>query len=206
MMGNPSVSPQGMAAKLPAYCVGEVCLVSYALAAGEVAGSHHGMFLMPWVRAIVTMEKPASVLSQMSVDEFSPWNGRDRVAHGASHGSMRPAHTPIPPSPAAAREGGKWGERSRKPTANAVGYNISPLPGLRSSASAPGEHYAHRLQLPRERVQDQAELFEGNDAQKRLIAFLPEHYGRVPSTLRKCDLAVGHFALHLRAVGQNVCD
>ena len=106
MMGNPSVSPQGMAAKLPAYCVGEVCLVSYALAAGEVAGSHHGMFLMPWVRAIVTMEKPASVLSQMSVDEFSPWNGRDRVAHSASHGSMLP---PTPPLPPLSRRGGRRG-------------------------------------------------------------------------------------------------
>jgi len=136
MMGNPSVSPQGMAAKLPAYCVGEVCLVSYALAAGEVAGSHHGMFLMPWVRAIVTMEKPASVLSQMSVDEFSPWNGRDRVAHGASHGSMLMPTPPLPPSPAAAGEGGDWGGGGRKPTANSVGYSISPLPGLRS----PGSH------------------------------------------------------------------
>ena len=57
----------------------------------------------------------ASVLSQKFVEEFSPGNGRDRVAHGASHGSMRPAHTPLPPSPAAAGEGGEWGRGAVNP-------------------------------------------------------------------------------------------
>jgi len=45
--------------------------------------------------------------------------------------------SPPPPSPAPAGEGERRGERAPSPTADAVGYTISPLPGLGNKVAAP---------------------------------------------------------------------
>ena len=72
----------------------------------------------------------SSILSQEFVNEISPCNGRHSVAHGASRGSERTtlAHAPL------SRPGGRGGTQGGEgvhPTADAVGYRISPLWGFR---------------------------------------------------------------------------
>jgi hypothetical protein len=69
-------------------------------------------------------------LSQKSVDEVSPdVSGRKSVAHGVSRGYAKP---PSPPSPLPpAREwGAEGGVRVPSPRADALGYDLTPLPGL----------------------------------------------------------------------------
>ena len=79
------------------------------------------------------MKLETSVLSQKFVDEVSPdLSGRKRVAHGVSRGHANP---PSPPSPLPpARERGvpqtRDGVRAPCPRARALGYHLTPLPGL----------------------------------------------------------------------------
>jgi hypothetical protein len=69
----------------------------------------------------------------MFVDKASPdLSGRKRVAHGVSRGYANP---PSPPSPLPpARERGcpalRDGVRAPCPRAGALGYHLTPLPGL----------------------------------------------------------------------------
>ena len=73
----------------------------------------------------------------------SPWNGRHIVAHGVSHGSMSPAHTPSPLSRCGGR-GGTQGGKGHNPRANAMGYNISPLSGA-MTLPCPREEICQRI-------------------------------------------------------------
>ena len=69
------------------------------------------------------------MLSQKFVKEVSPRSGRNNVAHGASRGSGGPPSPPSPLPPTRER-GAEGGVRDVQPRACAVGYTISPLPGL----------------------------------------------------------------------------
>ncbi len=73
---------------------------------------------------------PAGVVSQKFVDEVSPdLSGRKRVAHGVSRGYANPPSPPSPLPPARER-GAEGGVRAPSPRARALGYNLTPLPGL----------------------------------------------------------------------------
>ena len=80
-----------------------------------------------------------SLLSQRIVEQFSPSaDGRQPVAHGASRGPAAHALTPVP-SPARRERGVRQpmdGVRAIQPRAHALGYSMSPLPGLKE-ADAP---------------------------------------------------------------------
>ena len=77
--------------------------------------------------------RPSSVLSQKLVREVSPSaDGRNNVAHGVSRGSSGPPSPPSPLPPARER-GAEGGVRAHSPRACALGYSISPLPGLRKA-------------------------------------------------------------------------
>ena len=70
------------------------------------------------------------MLSQRLVDEVSPdLSGRKRVAHGVSRGYTNPPSPPSPLPPARER-GAEGGERASSPRADALGYDLTPLPGL----------------------------------------------------------------------------
>ena len=73
------------------------------------------------------------VLSQRSMAEFTPHNGRHNVAHGASRGFAIPL-TPLRPSPAAAGDGEERGEKALLPKARALCYILPLLTGLRLSS------------------------------------------------------------------------
>ena len=73
-------------------------------------------------------------MSQKFVNEVSPdLSGRKRVAHGVSRGYANPPSPPSPLPPAAATEGChalRDGVRASSPRAGALGYDLTPLPGL----------------------------------------------------------------------------
>jgi hypothetical protein len=66
----------------------------------------------------------------MFVDKASPdLSGRKRVAHGVSRGYANPPSPPSPLPPARER-GAEGGVRAPSPRADALGYHLTPLPGL----------------------------------------------------------------------------
>jgi len=71
-------------------------------------------------------------LRQKVVEQFSPRSGRQPVAHGANRGSAARAPTPVP-SPARRERGAGGGVRVIRPRAHALGYSMSPLPGLKET-------------------------------------------------------------------------
>ena len=70
--------------------------------------------------------------SETFVEEISLRSGRKNLAHGASRGSAARTLTPVP-SPARRERGAEGGVRAIQPRARALGYYLSPRPGLRAA-------------------------------------------------------------------------
>jgi len=83
-------------------------------------------------------------MSQKFVDEVSPSaDGRKNVAHGVSRGYANPPSPPSPLPPARER-GAEGGVRALFPTAYAMGYDLTPLTGLRNGPPK-GEYSINEL-------------------------------------------------------------
>ena len=138
------------------------------------------------------MEKNVpSVPSQKLVGGVSPRSGRKNVAHGVSRGS---ANAPSPPSPLPLERerGAEGGVRAIEPRADALGYILSPLTGLR-------EGYPHKAVFRKELLARDAGPFCGRGSifvisapsgagkstlVRRLIASLPDLAFSVSHTTR----------------------